>query len=69
MTMTWVLLAQPQIDIGQRTPRHANLAYFTYNNLEGERPPLIIGGRTALAYAKLGGSRDALALLTARGDR
>lgn len=64
-----VLLAQPRIDIGQRTPVHANLGFFTSLGLEGSRPPLTIGGRTALAYATLAGSRNAVTLLADRGAR
>jgi ankyrin repeat protein len=64
-----VLLAQPRIDMGQRTPVHVNPEFFKSQGLEGSQPPLTIGGRTALAYATLAGSRNAMKLLSDRGAR
>lgn len=63
-----VLLAQPRIDIEQKTPVRLNPGFFGIH-LEGSQPPLTSGGRTALAYAKLAGARSAMALLAAHGAR
>jgi ankyrin repeat protein len=63
-----VLLAQPRVDINRATPAHINRGFFTIQ-LEGRQPPLTFGSRTALMFAALGGSADAVSLLIAHGAR
>ena len=63
-----VLLAQPRVDINRATPGHYNPGFFTIE-LEGRHPPLTFGSRTALMFAALDGSADAVSLLIAHGAR
>jgi uncharacterized protein len=61
-----VLVSQPGIDINRATPWHFNREVLT-PSLEGEKPPLRYGSRTALMYAALGGSVEATELLLRHG--
>lgn len=61
-----VLLAQAGIDINRSTPWHFNREFLT-PPLEGERPPLRSGSRTALMFAALSGSPAATRLLLSHG--
>jgi ankyrin repeat protein len=61
-----VLVSQPGIDINRTTPWHFDREFFT-PPLEGVRPPLRYGSRTALMYAALGGSVQATELLLRHG--
>ena len=61
-----VLLAQPRIEPDLATPSHVNTGFF-HPTLEGRQPSLLYGSRTALMFASLGGSVDAVSLLLAHG--
>ena len=61
-----VLVAQPGIDINRSTPWHFNREFLS-PPLEGERPPLRSGSRTALMFAALSGSAAATNLLLSHG--
>lgn len=61
-----VLVAQPGIDINRTTPWHFNREFLS-PSLEGERPPLRSGSRTALMFAALSGSAAATNLLLSHG--
>ena len=62
MGVLQVLVSQPGIDINRTTPWHFNREFFT-PPLEGQKPPLRSGSRTALMDAALGGSLQATELL------
>lgn len=64
--MLQVLVSQPRIDINRATPWHFDREFFT-PSLEGVKPPLRYGSRTALMYAALGGSAEATELLLRHG--
>lgn len=61
-----VMVSQPGIDINRATPWHFDREFFT-PPLEGVKPPLRYGSRTALMYAALGGSVQATELLLRHG--